>query len=173
MTSVRRMGIQRIGAVLAAGIVVAGATAAAWAEDIDPANIRRGKGVWNDKATCGFCHGWAGDGNGEPRSPGHAPSLRVTQLDRDGLYEVIQCGRPGTSMPYHDQFAYGDKRCYGVTKEELGEQMPKPALQALNKAEIGWVVDYVLATLKGKGEVTLEECETYFSKGSVACTGLK
>ena len=27
-------------------------------------------------------------------------------------------------MPYHDQFAYTDKRCYGMTREELGKDMP-------------------------------------------------
>lgn len=158
---------------LAAGLLVLTGTTVAWSEEIDPANVRRGKAVWNDKAVCGFCHGWAGDGNGEPRSPGHAPSLRITQLDREGILEVVQCGRPGTSMPYHDAYAYTDKRCYGVTKEDLGDNMPKPALQALNKAELGWVADYVIATQKDRGPVTLEECESYFSKGSVACNDFK
>ena len=129
--------------------------------------------MWNDKAVCGFCHGWAGDGNGEPRSPGRAPSLRKSTLDRNGLFEVVQCGRPNTAMPHHDAFAYTDKRCYGVTKEELGAAAPLPALNALNRAEIGWVVDYVIAVLQGRGDVTKEECETYFSKGSINCVDLK
>jgi mono/diheme cytochrome c family protein len=156
--------------VLAIGLTT---FASAQAQEIDPANVRRGKTVWNDKATCGFCHGWAGDGNGEPRSPGRAPSLRTTPLDRDGIYEVVQCGRPNSAMPYHDQFAYTDKRCYDSTKEDLGTNMPQPALQGLNRNEIGWVVDYVMAMVKGRGEITREECETYFSKGSINCVDLK
>ena len=35
-----------------------------------------GRRLFLDKAQCSYCHGWAGDGNGEPRSPGRAPSLR-------------------------------------------------------------------------------------------------
>ena len=27
-------------------------------------------------------------------------------------------------MPYHDQYAYTDKRCYGMTREDLGKNMP-------------------------------------------------
>ena len=159
--------------LLAVGLFAAADAASSWAQEIDPANIRRGKSVWNDKAVCGFCHGWAGDGNGEPRSPGRAPSLRKSTLDRNGLFEVVQCGRPNTAMPHHDAFAYTDKRCYGVTKEELGAAAPLPALNALNRAEIGWVVDYVIAVLQGRGDVTKEECETYFSKGSINCVDLK
>ena len=37
-------------------------------------------------------------------------------------------------MPYHDQFAYTDKRCYGYTREELGNDMPPPATISCNRA---------------------------------------
>src|SRR5262245_43141166 len=60
------------------------------------------------KVECGRCHGWAGDGvQDDPRAPKGA-NLRKTTLDRDGLIEVIKCGRPGTEMPHFDERAYTD-----------------------------------------------------------------
>jgi len=39
-------------------------------------DIGLGKRLYQDKATCGFCHGWSGDGAGDPQSPGKAANLR-------------------------------------------------------------------------------------------------
>ena len=52
-------------------------------------DIGLGKRLYQDKATCGFCHGWSGDGAGDPQSPGKAANLRETKLDHDQLVEVI------------------------------------------------------------------------------------
>jgi mono/diheme cytochrome c family protein len=66
-----------------------------------------GKRLYQDKATCGFCHGWSGDGAGDPQSPGKAANLRETKLDHEQLVEVIRCGIPGgTAMPHFDKFAW-------------------------------------------------------------------
>ena len=35
-------------------------------------DISLGKRLYQAKATCGFCHGWAGDGAGDPLSEGKA-----------------------------------------------------------------------------------------------------
>ncbi len=86
-----------------------------------------GQKIWQDKAGCNYCHGWAGDGVGGFHHPGHAPSLRATELTRDQIRETIQCGRPGTSMPHFDRFAYTDKRCYDMTAADLGDQKPNRA----------------------------------------------
>ena len=56
-----------------------------------------------------------GDGRGDPRSPGKAPDLHATQLDREQLIEVIRCGRPGSQMPHFDKYAYEAKECYGLS----------------------------------------------------------
>jgi len=46
-----------------------------------------GQRLYQDKADCQFCHGVNGDGRGDPRSPGKAPDLHKTRLDREHLVE--------------------------------------------------------------------------------------
>jgi mono/diheme cytochrome c family protein len=83
-----------------------------------------GRRLFLDKSQCLYCHGWAGDGAGEPQSNGAAANLRVTALKRDQLIEVVKCGVPGKAMPHFDEETYTDKRCYGVTEAELGRDTP-------------------------------------------------
>jgi mono/diheme cytochrome c family protein len=110
-----------------------------------------GQRLYRDKADCQFCHGPDGDGHGDPRSPGKAPNLHQTALNREQLIEVIACGRPATEMPHFDKYAYEDKACYGLSAGELGKDVPPdPHSTALTKREIEAVVDYILATLVGK-----------------------
>ena len=71
---------------LAFGLATAMTTAAAQT----PGDITVGKRLYQDKATCGFCHGWSGDGAGDPHSPGKAANLRETKLDHDQLVEVVR-----------------------------------------------------------------------------------
>jgi len=50
------------------------------------------------------------------------PCRFVQHISRpEQLSEVVKCGRPATGMPYHDRFAYTDKRCYAHTREEMGQ----------------------------------------------------
>lgn len=141
---------------------------------IEPAahagDVAQGQKIWHDKAECNFCHGWAGDGiGGGFHHPGRPPSLRDTQLTRDQIRMVIQCGRPGTPMPYFDRFAYTDKRCYDMTEQELGDQMPDRAKTTLQASEIDALADYVAAKVKGAGPVTLAQCLDYFGGGGSSC----
>jgi mono/diheme cytochrome c family protein len=131
-----------------------------------------GRRLFLDKAQCLYCHGWAGDGAGEPQSNGAAANLRVTPLKRDQLVEVITCGVPGKAMPHFDEQAYTDKRCYGVTEAELGRDTPAlPPSSTLNKREIEAVADYLLAKVIGRGPViTREECEEALGDGARQCT---
>ena len=135
--------------------------------------IKRGKVIWNNKSNCHKCHGWAGDGKAHPRSPA-GPSLRISELDREIMQEVIACGVPGTAMPHHDRNAYTDGRCYGLTKDDLDkEMMPKMGNKPIRATEIEMVIDYIEARIKGRGKVTLEECEEYFNKvGAKGCAKL-
>jgi mono/diheme cytochrome c family protein len=130
-----------------------------------------GRRLFLDKAQCLYCHGWAGDGAGEPQSNGAAANLRVTTLGRDQLIEVVKCGVPGKAMPHFDEDAYTDKRCYGVTEAELGRDTPAlPPASTLNKREIEAVVDYLLAKVVGRGPVvTREECEEAYGDGARQC----
>jgi cytochrome c553 len=114
-------------------------------------DVSFGQRLYQEKADCQFCHGVNGDGRGDPRSPGKAPDLHKTRLDREQLIEVITCGRPGSEMPHFDKYAYEDKSCYGLSAADLGKNVPPdPHSTSLNMREIAAVVDYIVATFVGK-----------------------
>jgi hypothetical protein len=129
-----------------------------------------GRRLFLDKAQCSYCHGWAGDGAGEPQSNGAAANLRETRLNRGQLIEVVSCGVPGKAMPHFDEEAYTDKRCYGVSEADLGSSTPAlPPGSTLNKREIEAVVDYLFAKVIGHGPVTRGECEEAYGGGARQC----
>jgi len=129
-----------------------------------------GRRLYQDKAQCSFCHGWAGDGAGEPQSNGGAANLRASRLARDQLIEVISCGIPGTPMPHFDEGAYTDKRCYGMDEAELGPRTPTlPPGSTLQRREVEALADYLLAKVVGRGPVTREECEEVFGQSARSC----
>jgi mono/diheme cytochrome c family protein len=133
-------------------------------------NFAYGRRLYLDKAQCGFCHGWAADGAGEPQSNGGAANLRESHLNREQLVEVILCGRPGTPMPRFDEQAYSEYRCYGVTEAEAGAMMPAlPPGSTLRKREAEAIADYLLAKVIGRGPVTRQECEEAFGPGARSC----
>jgi mono/diheme cytochrome c family protein len=158
-----RMALSAAAAVVLAAFALA--PTGALAED----SVAWGQKIWQDKAGCNFCHGWAGDGDGGFHHPGHAPSLRTTELTRDQIRETIQCGRPGTAMPHFDRFAYTDKRCYGMTAADLGDQMPDRSQVTLQRDEIDALADYVATKIKGLGKVTQQQCYDYYGPGTATC----
>jgi mono/diheme cytochrome c family protein len=134
-------------------------------------DIAMGKRLYQEKATCGFCHGWSGDGAGDPQSPGKAADLRQTKLDHDQLFEVIRCGVPGgTAMPHFDKFAWTKgEECFGMTDAEVGDKKPPPPTATLQKREIEAIVAYLEAKVVGKAPPTVADCEEYFGQGSGRC----
>ena len=134
-------------------------------------DIGLGKRLYQEKATCGFCHGWSGDGAGDPQSPGKAANLRETKLDHDQLVETIRCGVPGgTAMPHFDKFAWTKgEECFGMTAEEVGDKKPPNPTAFLQKREIDAIVAYLEAKVIGKGPPTVADCEDYFGQGSTRC----
>jgi mono/diheme cytochrome c family protein len=134
-------------------------------------DIGLGKRLYQEKATCGFCHGWSGDGAGDPHSPGKAANLRETKLDHDQLIEVIRCGVPGgTGMPHFDKFAWTKgEECFGMTDAEVGDKKPPPPTAGLQKREIDAIVAYLEAKIVGKGPPTVADCDEYFGQGSPRC----
>ena len=134
-------------------------------------DIGLGKRVYQEKATCGFCHGWSGDGAGDPQSPGKAANLRETKLDHDQLVEVIRCGVPGgMAMPHFDKFAWTKgEECFGMTAEDVGDKKPPAPTAPLQKREIEAIVAYLEAKVIGKGPPTIGDCEDYFGQGSTRC----
>ena len=153
-------------------LVLGVASAMAWpAEAQTSGDIGLGKRLYQEKATCGFCHGWSGNGAGDPQSPGKAANLRETKLDHDQLVEVVRCGVPGgTAMPHFDKFAWTKgEECYGMTDVEVGDKKPPAPPAALQKREIEPIVAYLEAKVVGKGPPTVADCEDYFGQGSVRC----
>ena len=73
-------------------------------------------------------------------------------------------------MPHFDRFAYTDKRCYGVTAGDLGNNVPNRADTTLQPWEVDAVADYVAAKLKGAGPVTRAECAAYFGNTGAQCS---
>ena len=151
-------------AALALLLCVAAAPAAA--ED-----FAFGRRIFYNKAQCPYCHGWAGDGAGEPQSSGGAANLRKTPLTREQLIEAISCGVPGKAMPRFDDAAYAEKRCYGgVTEDAVGTYLPPlPAGSILSQREIGALVDFLEAKIIGRGAITRGECEEVFGAGARSC----
>ena len=131
-----------------------------------------GRRLYHDKAQCSFCHGWAADGAGEPQSNGGAANLRQSFLNREQLIEVIMCGRPATPMPHFDEDAYTDKRCYGMTLDELGKDAP-PMGEFLASREIDAVVKYLFAKAIGHDAATYEDCVDFWGKDTRECEPMK
>jgi mono/diheme cytochrome c family protein len=134
-------------------------------------NFSFGRRIFQEKAECSFCHGWAGDGAGQPQSPGKAANLRVTKLDHEQIVMVVSCGIPGTAMPHFDDAAYTDTRCYGMNEEQMGQNMPTlPPSTTLAKREIEAVADYILNKVAGRGPITREECfEVFGERAKSSC----
>jgi mono/diheme cytochrome c family protein len=134
-------------------------------------DISLGKRLYQAKATCGHCHGWAGNGAGDPLSPGKAANLRETKLGHDQLVETIRCGVVGgTAMPHFDKFAWTEgKDCFGMTGAEVGDKKPPGPTAELSKREIEAIVAYLEAKVIGKGPPTVADCEEFFGAGSPLC----
>jgi mono/diheme cytochrome c family protein len=150
-------------------------TVAAQAQDTQSAEearvIAQGKDIFKTKATCQFCHKW--DASGDQGYGGNALSLRAAKLTPAQVAETVKCGRPGTGMPYHDQFAYTDKRCYGVSREQLGKDMPPEPNAFLNSDEIDAVVKYLFAKDVGRGPSTYEDCVEFWGTETRQCEPMK
>jgi mono/diheme cytochrome c family protein len=146
-----------------------------WAQDMQSAEDARllafGKDIFKTKATCQFCHKW--DASGDQGYGGNALSLRKTKLTPEQVAETVKCGRPGTGMPFHDQFAYTDKRCYGVTREQLGDNVPPEPNAFLNAREIDAVVKYLFATDVGRGASTYDDCVAFWGMDTRQCEPMK
>jgi Cytochrome c len=124
------------------------------------------------RANCMGCHKWHGGGGGG--YGGDALSLRNTQLDQAEIIETIGCGRPGTGMPHFLRDAYDQNdKCFGLTRQDIGDNIPPQPQMFLRPSEIEAVADYVVTHLKGKGEPNYAECLEFFGEGSRVCNVLK
>ncbi len=180
-----------IGMLLATGLVAGSlampatlthaqdADAAPAAGELDPllagADLERGKQVYAKVGVCVSCHGWDGDGKGKnPRSAGAAALLRESQLDAAGFIEIISCGIPGTPMPYHDNQAYKDDRCFGMTADMFEPGQAPHKGKSIKKEDIVNLVAYIQTTMQGKPPATYDDCAAYFgASAEKACAFMK
>ena len=124
------------------------------------------------KANCSSCHQWHGDGGGS--YGGAAASIRETGLDKEYLQKIVECGRPGTNMPYFSKQAYKDDRCFGLTFSDFeGEEnnRPLPARKMLNDRQIKALINFIVDDIKGK-PITKDYCIRFFGKPSRICEEL-
>ena len=168
--TVRRIAVSAI-LMTCAVASLAAARAQTAPSPADERTIAFGREIFKVKATCQFCHKW--DASGDQGYGGNALSLRKTQLTPPQMAEVIKCGRPHTAMPYHDRFAYTDKRCYGMTRADLGDDMPTAGNEFLQPREIDAVVKYLFAKAVGRGESTYEECVEFWGSDTRECEPMK
>ncbi len=152
--------------VMAFGVVAMVAGASAVAQDAGGRRANEGKQVYQ-RANCVGCHKWHGGGGGG--YGGSALSLRASELTREQIVEVVTCGRPGTGMPYHLRSAYDGNGCYGMTREDLGKDMPVQAVAFLRPVEIEAVTDYMVANLQRRGEPSFAECTAFFGENVRVC----
>jgi len=157
-------------AVLLSPIASVAAHAQAALSPEEARTIEFGKEIFKVKANCQYCHKW--DASGDTGYGGVALSLRKTALTPEQFTEVVKCGRPATAMPYHDKFAYTDKRGYDMTSADLGKDAPAMG-EFLSKREIDAVVKYLFAKDVGHGPSTYEDCVEFWGAETRQCEPMK
>jgi mono/diheme cytochrome c family protein len=156
--------------ILLALCMIAPARAQAPLSPEEARTIEFGKEIFKVKANCQYCHKW--DASGDTGYGGIALSLRKTKLTPEQFAEVVKCGRPLTGMPYHDRLSYTDKRCYGMTRDELGKDAP-PMGEFLAPREVDAVVKYLFARAVGHDASTYDDCVDFWGKDTRECEPMK
>jgi mono/diheme cytochrome c family protein len=132
-------------------------------------SLESGQAIYK-RANCVGCHKWHGDGGGG--YGGAALSLRKTELEKPQIMETVKCGRPGTGMPYFSRDSFpsdGAPQCYGLTSKDLETMHVAQASVFLRPEEIEAVTDYVISSIRGKGDPNLADCVAFFGEESKAC----
>ena len=163
---------RRIAVAAAASAFALAFAATAVVSEADAQNLSLGKRTWEVKAYCPRCHGWSGIGGvGEDDRAPQGANLRETLMTREILEEVIKCGMPATEMPHFNRLAWTDEEhaCFGMTAADVGNDKPFRAEKHLTQRELDALLDYMMAKVVGRGPITKEECEEYFSPGSNRC----
>jgi hypothetical protein len=144
--------------------------------DFTQGDAEKGKQVYQRAGLCATCHGWPADGQTgrNPMARGAAANLRETQLDQQGLYDVIRCGLPGTTMPYHDTVSYRDDRCHGLLFSDFDASTRPVKGKSLSERQMVDLVAYLEKYVVGLGKPTYEECALYFdTSADKSCASLK
>jgi hypothetical protein len=144
--------------------------------DFTQGDAEKGKLVYQRVGVCVNCHGWPGDGESGRNPMVHVAgaNLRQTQLDGQGLYDVIRCGIPGTQMPYHDSVSYKDDRCYGKLMSDFAADQQPIIGKTFSEHQMVDLIAYLEKYVVGRGKPTYEECALYFdTSADKSCSYLK
>jgi len=163
------------GIVLAAAAFVVPGLQGQDQSQLSSSDIADGLRLYQQKADCQACHGWAGDGHKTDSQMPTGANLRETKLNRAGLITVIKCGRLNSQMPAFDKFAYSDGRCYGKKQADLKEyptRMPDPP-STLQQREIVLIADFLMAKIVGKGPMDHDKCVEFWGSETEACKEFK
>jgi len=136
-----------------------------------PGDLAEGLRLYQQKADCRACHGWAADGHKADNQMPDGPSLREKKFTRALLIATIKCGRPGTGMPAFDKFAYTDGRCFKMTQADLDKlpmRMPDPAA-TLQQREIDLIADFLMTKVVGQGPMDHAKCVEFWGSDAEAC----
>jgi len=151
--------------------VVASAAKAQEQHPLDASDVAEGMRLFQQKANCQACHGWAGDGHKTDSQMPDGANLRETKLNRAGLALIIKCGKLNSQMPAFDKFAYSDGRCYGKTQADLKSyptRMPDPPA-TLQQREIDLVIDFLITKVVGKGPMDRAKCIEFWGSETDVC----
>lgn len=132
--------------------------------DFTQGDAEKGKRVYQRVGNCASCHGWAADGGAgrNPMEHAQGANLRETQLDEQGLFDTIRCGRPGTKMPYHDSVSYKDGRCNGLLMSDFAPDQAPTSGKTFSESQLIDLIAYLEKYVVGKGKATYEECRLYY-----------
>ncbi len=147
------------------------AVSSAQAQAPDPGDVAEGLRLYQQKANCQACHGWAADGRKTDSQMPDGPNLRELRMQRTALITLIKCGRPGTNMPAFDKFAYTDGRCFGMKLADvkaMPTRMPDPPA-TLQPREIEYIADFLFAKVIGKGPMDRAKCADFWGSDVDAC----
>jgi hypothetical protein len=161
-------------AIMAAAFLAPGAQG----QEQQPPNasdLADGRRLFQQKAACETCHGWAGDGRKTDSQMPDGANLRETKLNRAGLLLIIKCGKLNSQMPAFDKFAYSDGRCYGKKQADLKAyptRMPDPPA-TLQPREIELIADFLIAKIVGKGPMDRAKCAEFWGSETDVCKEFK
>src|SRR5437879_1294799 len=159
---------------IALALAITGVAITTQGQEQQPPNevdVADGMRLFEQKADCKACHGWAGDGHDKESQMPTGANLRETKLNRAGIVLVIKCGRLNSQMPAFDKFAYSDGRCYGKKQADLKAyptRMPDPAA-TLQPREIDLIADFLMAKIVGKGQMDHAKCVEFWGSETDAC----
>ncbi|MEO7191648.1 MAG: cytochrome c [Vicinamibacterales bacterium] len=141
---------------------------------LDASDLADGMRLYQQKANCAACHGWAGDGSKLDNQMPSGANLRESKLPRELVVMTIKCGRPNTQMPAFDKFAYTDGRCSGMTQADLQKlttRMPDPP-STLQPREVDLLVDFLMTKVVGQGPMDRAKCVAFWGEDADPCRDL-